>query len=101
MSWNNFKIKRLQEGETIVVRESGNSMVPRIHSGQPHKLAPCTWEQAEVGDVVYCKVKGSYLTHLVKAKDATKGLQISNNKGRINGWTKSVYGKVIEVLPNK
>lgn len=101
MSWNEFKIKKLQAGETIIVRESGNSMVPRIYSGQPHKLAPCTWEQAEVDDIVFCKVKGRFMTHLVKAIQPDRGVQIGNNKGKINGWTKQVYGKVVEVLQYK
>ena len=26
------------------------------------------------------------------------GLLIGNNKGGINGWTKQVYGRVVEVL---
>ena len=39
-----------------------------------------------------------YCSSLVKAKDDQQGCQIGNNKGNINGWTKSVYGKVIEIL---
>lgn len=95
----NWKVEKLEAGETFETSEKGNSMVPLIKSGQKHILAPLkTWEDAEVGDIVYCKVSGSFYTHLVKAKDPPKGLQIGNNKGRINGWTKRVYGKVIEVL---
>jgi ribosomal protein L14 len=95
----NQKVERLQKGETFVTKEHGNSMIPLIYSGQPHRLAPATLESVNVGDIVYCKVKGSFLTHLVKAKDVKRGVLIANNKGRINGWTKQVYGKVIEVLP--
>lgn len=73
-------------------------MVPLIKSGQEHKLTPATWEQVDVNDIVYCKVKGVFYTHLVKAKNLDKGCQIGNNKGGINGWTKQVYGKVIEIL---
>lgn len=94
----NYKLERLQAGETFVTSEKGNSMVPLIKSGQEHRLAPATWEECEKDDIVYCKVKGSFYTHLVKAKDQTKGLLIGNNKGGINGWTRNVYGKVIEVL---
>lgn len=36
--------------------------------------------------------------NLVKGKDINKGLLIGNNKGGINGWTKQVWGRVIEVL---
>ena len=94
----NYKLERLQKGETFVTSEKGNSMVPLIHSGQEHRLAPATWETVAVGDIVYCKVNGRFYTHLVKAKNNTQGCQIGNNRGNINGWTKNVYGKVIEVL---
>lgn len=95
MKW---KVEKLQNGETFVTKEKGNSMVPLIYSNQEHKLAPAKWEDLEVGDIAYCKVKGSYYTHLVKAKDVNKGVLIGNNKGGINGWTKQVFGKVIEVI---
>jgi hypothetical protein len=95
----NWKIEKLQNGESFITKEKGNSMVPLIKSGQPHKLAPATWEEVKVGDIVFCKVKGNLYTHLVKAKDEQRGVQIGNNKGGINGWTKNVFGKVIEVLP--
>lgn len=94
----NYKLERLQAGESFVTSEKGNSMVPLIHSGQEHMLAPITLENVEVGDIVYCKVKGNFYTHLVKAKNEQKGLLIGNNRGGVNGWTKAVYGKVIEVL---
>jgi hypothetical protein len=94
----NYKLEKLQSGETFVTSEKGNSMVPLIKSGQDHKLQPITWEECKEGDIVYCKVKGKFYTHLVVAKNNDKGLLIGNNKGHINGWTKQVYGKVIEVL---
>jgi hypothetical protein len=94
----NFKLERLQDGETFITSEKGNSMVPLIHSGQEHKIQPTTIDEVEVGDIVYCKVKGRYFTHLVKAKNPEKGCLIGNNKGGINGWTRNIYGKVIEVL---
>lgn len=94
----NYKLEKLQNGETFVTNEKGNSMVPLIKSGQDHKISPVKWEDCEKGDIVYCKVKGKFYTHLVKSKDSIKGLLIGNNKGNINGWTKQVYGKVIKVL---
>ena len=78
--------------------EKGNSMVPLIKSGQEHRLSPERWENCEPGDIVYCKVRGSFYTHLVKAKNQEKGLLICNNKGGINGWTKAVFGKVVEIV---
>lgn len=94
----NYKLERLQAGETIVTSERGGSMVPLIGSDQEHKIEPATWESVEVGDVVYCKVHRRYYTHLVKAKNEKRGCQIGNNRGKINGWTKQVYGKVIAIL---
>ena len=91
--------ERLLAGETFVNREPGNSMTPKIQSRQPVRLAPATWETVEVGDIVFCKVRGNYYTHLVKAKQNDRGVLIGNNHGNINGWTKQVYGKVIEILP--
>lgn len=93
----NDKLERLLRGQTIITKAFGNSMMPIIKSGQPHKIEPIKWEQCEIGDIVYCKVKGKYYTHLVKAKDKTKGVLIANNRGFKNGWTKSVYGKVIKI----
>ena len=94
----NFKLEKLLNNETFITSERGNSMSPKIESGQAHKIEPATWETVEKGDIVYCKVKGSFLTHFVSAKDPKKGVQISNIKGHVNGWTKAVYGKVIEVF---
>lgn len=92
------KVELLQEKGELITSEKGNSMLPRIKSGQKHKLVSCTWESCDVNDIVYCKVKGKFYTHLVHAKNEQKGLQIGNMKGYINGWTKIVYGKVTEVL---
>ena len=84
-------------GETFITSENGNSMSPKIKSGQNHKLAPASINDINIGDIVYCKVKGNFYTHIVKAK-GEKGCLIGNNHGKINGWTKSIYGKVIEIL---
>jgi len=94
----NYKLEKLQNGETFITSEKGNSMVPLIKSGQEHKLAPVTFLEVKTGDIVYCKVHGNYYTHLVKATDLHKGCLIGNNRGGINGWTRSVYGKVVEIL---
>ena len=94
----NFKLEKLQNGETFITSEKGNSMVPLIRSRQKHRLAPATVESVKVGDIVYCKVKGNFYTHLVKAKNDKKGCLIGNNRGGTNGWTKQVYGVVVEVL---
>jgi len=94
----NNKVERLLAGETIISKEPGNSMLPIIKSKQPVTLEPATWESVEVGDIVYAKYHGKLYTHLVKSKNSEQGVLIGNNKGHINGWTKNVYGKVINIL---
>lgn len=93
----NYKLERLQNGETFITSERGNSMVPLIKSGQEHTLTPANITDVEVDDIVYCKVKGKFYTHLIKAKDSQKGILIGNNKGNINGWAHQIFGKVIEI----
>jgi hypothetical protein len=93
----NWKLDKLQKGETFITSEKGNSMSPIIKSGQEHKIAPVKLENVEVDDIVFCKVNGHFYTHLVKGK-GVKGFLIGNNKGGINGWTKQIYGRVIEIM---
>ena len=60
MNPNTFnKITRLLNGESFITKEPGNSMLPLYKSNEEHLLTPITWEQCKVGDVVFCKVKGS------------------------------------------
>ena len=73
MSQGRAKAERLLAGETIVSREPGNSMVPIIGHRQPVRIAPATWETVAKGDIVFCKVRGRYYTHLVKAKSLKRG----------------------------
>ena len=92
-----YKERLLTEGKSFRTSEKGNSMTPLIKSGQEHVLSPINLSDVEVGDIVFCKVKGRYYTHLVKAK-GDRGVLIGNNHGKINEWTKSVFGKVTKIL---
>lgn len=94
----NIKAQKLMAGETIVSREPGNSMTPILKSRQPVRIEPTTWEKVSKKDIVFCKVRGHFYTHLVKATDPKRGCLIGNNHGHVNGWTKNVYGKVVEIL---
>jgi hypothetical protein len=94
---SHWKIDKLAAGESFETSEKGNSMTPLIKSGQKHILSPIQLEGVVVGDIVFCKVKGRLYTHLVTGV-GDKGIQISNNHGYVNGWTKQVYGKVTEIL---
>jgi len=74
----------------------GNSMTPKLKSGSLLRFKKC--EEYEVGDIVFCKVRGRYIdSHLITKKSHGKYM-ISNNHGHENGWTRQVYGKVIEIL---
>ena len=92
-------IARLKAGETVSFREGGNSMTPRIKSREKCTYAPVTSiDELEVGDAVFCKVSGSFFTHLITAiRD--EQVQISNNHGHVNGWThiSNVFGRVISI----
>lgn len=93
MNPNTFrKIQRLLNGESFITSEPGNSMLPLYKSNEKHLITPIKWEDCKVGDVVFCKVHGSCVTHKIYAVDKEKGCLIGNNKGHMNGWTKNVYG---------
>jgi hypothetical protein len=86
---------RVAAGNTVEFRPSGSSMVPLIRSRQLCAVAPVDPALVEVGDIVLARVAGSVYLHLVSAVDRPTGrVQISNNRGRVNGWTNHarVYG---------
>ncbi|MFD6967323.1 GNAT family N-acetyltransferase [Streptomyces sp. NPDC059979] len=79
---------RIGRGETVEFRPTGGSMVPLIHSRQRVRVAPADPALVEVGDIVLARVSGTVYLHLVSAVDAPRRrVQISNNHGRVNGWT--------------
>jgi phage repressor protein C with HTH and peptisase S24 domain len=98
MNWAAKYIEKLQAGQTVSFRPRGNSMIPRIKSGELCTVEPVTLDSISVGDVVLAKVNGSVYLHLVTGKRANQ-VQISNNKGHVNGWTKTVFGKLIKIEP--
>ncbi|MFE3947738.1 S26 family signal peptidase [Streptomyces sp. NPDC059118] len=72
----------------MTFRPSGSSMVPLIRSRQQVVVAPADPSKLEVGDIVLARVAGTVYLHLVSSLDpARKRVQISNNRGRVNGWT--------------
>lgn len=95
----NFKVEKLEQGETIISREPGNSMTPILQSREPVILKPVSdWIGFKKGDIAYVKIHGNYYTHLVHGVDAEKGLLIGNNHGHVQGWTKKVYAKA-HIIP--
>lgn len=76
-----------------VMQCRGNSMLPILTN-------PCVnhYEKEPsyaVGDIVFCRVKGRFIdAHKITASDGTRYL-ISNNRGYNNGWTRTIYGRVV------
>lgn len=75
------KIQRLEAGESFITSEPGNSMLPLYKSNEKHLVTPIRWQECNVGDVVFCKVRGALLikyTRQTQTKDAlleiTKGI---------------------------
>jgi transposase len=74
----------------------GHSMEPILKSGS--RLTYLRQNDYEIGDIVFCKVRGRFIdAHKIIKKDLRKGFLIANNHGHENGWTKKIYGKVIEI----
>jgi len=98
MGWAAGHIAKLQEGNVVKFRPRGNSMSPRIKSGQLCTVSPVDPNELKVGDVVLCRVRGHEYLHLVKSIQGQR-FQIGNNKGKINGWVgpSSIFGKLEKV----
>lgn len=92
---NRHFAEKLLKGETVQCAPRGNSMLPRIKSGQLITLSP-DLTNLHKGDVVFCKVKGRYFVHLLSAIQGER-YQISNNSGHVNGWIgkNSIFGKMV------
>jgi hypothetical protein len=88
MGWLDTIAARVAGGETVEFRPTGSSMVPLIYSRQLVTVSPVDAAAVEVGDIVLCRVAGAIYLHLVSAVDRSGArVQISNNRGRVNGWT--------------
>ena len=100
MGWASGHIERLRQGGTVSFRPRGNSMSPKIESGQLCTVAPVDPSTLVVGDIVLCKVRGSEYLHFIKAIQGGR-FQIGNNHGFINGWigANAVYGRLLSVEP--
>lgn len=113
MAWESGLVERLKKGDAVQFRPHGNSMTPRIKSGQLVTVTPLQLFGDEAGrevdgvqicvqkgDAVFCKVGGRLMLHKVTAYRAGQ-YQISNNSGHVNGWTmaKNVFGILTKVEP--
>lgn len=84
----------LERGEEPSMKCFGSSMLPILTNP-----STCTYRRQpvyKIGDIVFCKVKGRYIdAHKITTLQSGRYL-ISNNHGHDNGWTKTIYGRVIE-----
>ena len=100
MGWADNYIKQLQAGNNVQFRPRGGSMHPKVKDGSLVTVEPLKDNYATVGDVVLCQLSGSQYLHYVSAiqqNTSTRKYQISNAKGKINGWASKVYGVVIKI----
>lgn len=100
MSWADAAIRKLADGEPAVIQPRGHSMRPKVLSGATVHLHPNDRpDELKVGDIVLVRVAGSVYLHLISAADA-KRVQISNNRGRVNGWVsrQAVYGRAVQII---
>ncbi|GGT25295.1 hypothetical protein GCM10010222_79070 [Streptomyces tanashiensis] len=91
---------RVAGGTAVTFRPSGSSMVPLIRSRQQVVVVPVDPAKLEVGDIVLARVAGTVYLHLVSSVNlARRRVQISNNRGHINGWTSHdrVFGICVAV----
>jgi hypothetical protein len=96
MAWATNYIKKLRDGETVSFRPRGQSIAGRIDSGQLVTVEPAIASEVKVGEIVLSIVHGVQYLHLVK-QVGERGVLIGNNRGRINGWTKHVVGRVVRI----
>ena len=88
-------IAALNSGKDAEMRVIGNSMLPLIKS-----KSVVTYRRTadyQIGDVVFAKVKGTYLTHKVAKIDSKGRYLITNNKGYENGWVSVILARVIAI----
>ena len=99
MGWASHYIEKLRNGETVKFRPHGNSMQPKIESGQLCTVEPLGTSPVP-GDILLCTVEGRQFLHLCTAVRGAQ-YQISNNKNHVNGWTtiKQIHGILTSVEP--
>lgn len=94
----NKYLRLKEELETIgsgKMKGFGNSMLPILQSGS--LLTFQKQETYQIGDIVFCKVKGRFIdAHKIVKTDPQKGYLIANNHGWENGWNRVIFGKVIQ-----
>ena len=92
-------IEDLERTGTGTMKCFGNSMKPIL--ANPSTCTYRTLPEYRIGDIVFCKVKGRYIdAHKIVKIGVDGRYLIANNHGYENGWTRTVYGKVILATDN-
>ena len=94
---NRATAEHLQSGETCIVVGYGNSMTPKLLSGEAVIMEPVKEKTVlNKNDIVLVKVNGRYYCHLISAIRGNS-YQISNNHKHVNGWVSKdkIYGRMI------
>ncbi len=84
------------DGKDAKMKAHGRSMIPLIENGSV--LTYRATNDYQIGDVVFCKVKGSYIAaHRITKINSDGKHMIANYRGRENGWASEIFARVIEV----
>lgn len=97
---NQITANKLLDGETCIVTGYGQSMTPRLKSGQSVIVEPINENTVlRKKDIVFVKVNGNIYLHLISAIKGNQ-YQISNNHKHVNGWVSrnKIYGIVTKIL---
>ena len=103
MGWATGHIEKLKQGNTVICRPRGNSMNPKIKSGQKCTIDPIEdYKDVRKGAIVLCKINGKEYLHLVKAvrtNTFSTSYLIGNNQGKDNGWVRrgAIFGLLTKV----
>lgn len=98
-------LKCLQNNETIMHYEFGNSLFPILKSGEYCRIRPTKPKDVRKGDPVFCSFnyihpethteEKAYMVHRctdIYNRDGVLYFKIETTDGYCYGWTKDVYG---------
>ena len=90
-------VETLENGEAIAHWERGDSMSPLLVDGQYVRLTPIyqivteAKLNADNGDIVFCKVNGEWMCHMVWVSNKASGkCLIGSTSGDLYGWTEDI-----------
>ena len=86
-------IEELENTGLTKMKCFGHSMTPILKSGS--LITFKKESDYQIGDIVFCKVKGTMISGHKITKKSHGSYMIANNHGHENGWTRTIYGKVI------